>query len=177
MFLEAATFTIISLGINDAKLDNHLITGDVFKLDKSANIIATSGVGIFPFGGQISNIPTTFIDNVSPSFTTWGMGLQISNPVNEIHLAFEKVGINRDVGDKFLFIAKGILAELNYPNIKVNPLLIRDPEENSSYLTLRLHVNTSFEESLALDSKLTRELVHRTTNIPENLSFAVYEME
>lgn len=181
MFLEAAAFTVISLGIHDANLDQHLKTSDVYKVGISISPPRHREAGGFVSVGYAytTALPISFVGNALANFTTWNMG---SNALavamdSDIHLAFDNVGIDRNVGDKFLDLAKGILAELNYPNIKVTPSFARDPEENASYLTLCLHVNASFEESLALDSKLTRELVYRTDNIPENLTFAVYEME
>lgn len=168
-FLKAAAFTVISFNAHGADINQNPVTNDVYKIISSVNMPAPK-----MFSDKAS-LATPFIGNVLPT-TTWGIVQQTLIPENSIHLALDSIGISRVVGDKLLNLAKGILAELNYQNVKVLPSLVRDPEENASYLTLCLHVNTTFEESLALDSKLTRELISRNVNLPENLSFAVYDL-
>ncbi len=168
-FLEAAAFTVISFGLPSTYLDQPLKTGDVYKV----NVLNSTPVQNKFLPVKTATMPAAFIGSVAPTVTTWGMWQQA---IGDVHRAFDEVGINRVVGDQLISLAKGVLAEMNHPSIKVIPSLVIDPEENATYLTICLHVNTTFEESLALDSKLTRELVDRADNMPENLSFAVYDI-
>lgn len=175
MFLQTA-ITVISFGVHGADLGHYPVTTDVYKVVAATSMPVNSESKEPTFvGGAV--IPTTFIGNAMPTMTTWGMALPALAPVNSLHLAFDRVGVNRVDGDQLLSLAKGILAEMKYFDVKVTPSVVNDPEENVSYLTLRLHVDADFESTLKLDSLLTRELVARTDLLPENLSFAVYELE
>lgn len=175
MFLQTA-ITVISFGVHGANLDYYPLTTDVYKVVTATSMpVSSESKETLFVGGAV--IPTTFIGNAMPTMTTWGMALQAVAPVNSLHLAFDRVGVNRTDGDQLLGLAKGILAEMKYFDIKVTPSIVNDPEENASYLTLRLHIDADFDTTLKLDSILTRELVSRTESLPEKLSFAVYELE
>ena len=174
MLLETA-ITIISFGIHDLNFDHYPITSDVYKVVTVTSMPVKNESSKIGSVGSLT-IPTSFINKAIPSMPKWDMVLQAVAPVSNVHLAFERAGINRSEGDHLLNLAKGILAEMKYSDVKATPSLVTDPEENATYLTICLHVNATFEESLALDSKLTRELVYRTDKIPENLSFAVYDI-
>lgn len=174
MFLQTA-ITVISFGVHGANLDHYPVTTDVYKVVSATSMPVNNESREISFIGT-AVIPTTFIGNAMPTMTSWDMSLQAVTPVNSMHLAFDRVGVSRIEGDQLLNLAKGILAEMNYSGIKVSPTLVTDPEESATYLTVCLHVNVTFEESLILDSKLTRELIYRTDSIPDNLSFAVYEI-
>ncbi|MEQ1638739.1 MAG: hypothetical protein ABL903_18930 [Methylococcales bacterium] len=174
-FLKAAAFTVISFNAHGAEIDQNPITSDVYKVIASVNTPALSAFNETSPVNQTFHV-APFLGNALPTLTTWGIVQQAFTPVNSIQLALDSIGISRAIGSQLLSMAKGILAELNYSEVKVSTSLVRDPEENVSYLTLCLHVNATFEESLALDSKLTKELISRAVNIPENLSFAVYDI-
>lgn len=174
MLLETA-ITVISLGVQIPNFEHYQATRDVYKMVATTSMPANNESREAPFAGG-GVIPTTFIGNTMPTITTWGMVLQTFAPVNTLHIAFDKAEIKREIGDYLLSMAKGVLIEMKYPSVDVRPSLVSDPEENAVYLTLCLHINATFEESLALDSKLTKELISREINMPENLSFAVYDI-
>lgn len=174
-FLKAAAFTVISFSAHGANIDPNPITSDVYEVITSINLPALKGAAEGAPLGQTSNV-IPFVGNALPTITTWNMFQGTVTPESSLQLAFDNVGVNRVVGNQLLSMAKGILAEMNYSHVEVVPSLVKDPEENASYLTLCLHVNATFEESLALDSKLTNELISRSVNMPENLSFAVYDI-
>ncbi len=159
----AATFTVISLFMHGIDLDQSCQTKDVYKMPTDRFV---------PHAMGASNGLSTFASEPQNTFTTWLLNPQKS----DLGIAFNISGINENLGNRLLGMAKGILAEMNYANVKVKPTLVRDPDENATYLTVRLYVNASFEESLELDSKLTSELIQRTDSLPENLSFAVYDV-
>ncbi len=160
----AATFTVISFVMQGIDLDQaYPQTKDVYKMPISIPV---------PHAMDASLALPTFVNRPQNTFTTWNPNPQKS----DLSVAFNSSGVNEDLGNRLLGMAKGILAEMNYTNVKVRPTLVRDPEENTTYLTVRLYVNATFEESLELDSKLTRELIQRTDSLPENLSFAVYDV-
>lgn len=176
MLLETA-ITVISLGVQSPNFEHYQATRDVYKMAAAATMPAINESIEKSFVSSMAT-PTTFIGTAMPTMTTWNVALQAATPpINSIHIAFDKVGINRAEGDQLLVLAKGILAEMNYADTKVTSSIVNDPEENESYLTLRLHVDADFDTSLKLDSILTRELVSRTESLPEKLSFAVYELE
>lgn len=174
-FLKAAAFTVISFNAHGAEIDQNPITSDVYKVITSINTPVQRAFNETSQVNQTLHV-APFLGNTIPTLTTWGIVQQTVAPENSINLALDSAGINRTIGNQLLNIAKGILAELKYSEVKVSPSLVRDPEEDASYLTICLHVDVTFEESLVLDSKLTKELISRTVNIPENLSFAVYDI-
>lgn len=154
----AAKITVISFVMQGAALNN-----DVYKMPASIPV---------PHAMDDSLALPTFVNGPQDTITTWK-----PNPLkSDLGIAFNSSGVNENLGNHILNMAKGILAEMNYSDVKVKPTLVRDPEENATYLTLRLYVNATFEESLELDSKLTSELIQRTDSLPENLSFAVYDI-
>lgn len=157
----AATLTVISFVVQGIDLDQS--SQDVYKMPISIPV---------PHAIDASLALPTFVNRPKNTFTTWSLNPQKS----DLSVAFNSCGINEDLGNRLLGMAKGILAEMNYASVKVKPILVRDPEENATYLTVRLYVNATFEESLELDSKLTSELIQRTDSLPENLSFAVYDI-
>lgn len=159
----AATCTVISFVIQGIGLDQPFKTEDVYKMPMNK---------LVPHAMNASHGLPTFVSEPQNTFTTWHLNPQKS----DLSVAFNSSGVNEDLGNRLLGMAKGILAEMNYINVKVKPILVRDPEESATYLTVRLYVNATFEESLELDSKLTSELIQRTDSLPENLSFAVYDI-
>ena len=174
MLLKTA-ITVISFGIHSPNFEHLPITSDVYRVVSATSTTLNREPREISYAGT-ALLPTTFIGNAMPSVTSWGMPVQATSPVNSIHLAFESVGVSRVEGDHLLTLAKGILAEMKYFDVVITPSIVHDPEENSSYLTLRLHVDADFESTLKLDSCLTKELVARTNLLPEKLSFAVYEL-
>lgn len=176
MLLETA-ITVISLGVQIPNNEYYQATRDIYKMVVATTMPSKNEPIEKSFIGNFAT-STAFFGNAIPTITTWNMTLQaLVPPVNSIHVAFDKVGINRAEGDQLLILAKGILAEMKYAETKVTSSIVNDPEENVSYLTLRLHLDADFETTLKLDSILTRELVSRTESLPEKLSFAVYELE
>jgi hypothetical protein len=169
-FLKAAAFTVISFNAHGAEIDQNPITSDVYKVIASVNTPVLSAFNETSPVNQTFHV-APFLGNALPTLTTWGIVQQAFTPVNSIQLALDSIRVSRAIGSQLLS-----MAELNYSEVEVSTSLVRDPEENVSYLTLCLHVNATFEESLALDSKLTKELISRAVNIPENLSFAVYDI-
>lgn len=159
----AATFTVISFAIQGIGLSQPSQTKNVYKMPISIPV---------PHAIDAYLDFTTFVIKPQNTLTTWNINPQKS----DLSVAFSSSGVNEDLGNRLLGMAKGILAEMNYVGIKVKPTLVRDPEENATYLTVRLYVNATFEESLELDSRLTSELIQRTDSLPENLSFAVYDI-
>lgn len=159
----AATFTVISFAMQGVDLDQPFQTKDVYKMPINIS---------FPHAMDASHGLPTFVSEPQNTITTWHLNPQKS----DLNVAFNSSGVNESLGNRLLGMAKGILAEMNYVSVKVKPTLVRDPEENATYLTVRLYVNATFEESLELDSKLTSELIQRTDSLPENLSFAVYDL-
>lgn len=159
----AATFTVISFAIQGIGLSQPSQTKNVYKMPISIPV---------PHAIDAYLDFTTFVIKPQNTLTTWNINPQKS----DLSVAFSSSGVNEDLGNRLLGMAKGILAEMNYVGIKVKPTLVRDPEENAIYLTVRLYVNATFEESLELDSRLTSELIQRTDSLPENLSFAVYDI-
>lgn len=159
----AATFTVISFAIQGIGLSQPSQTKNVYKMPISIPV---------PHAIDAYLDFTTFVIKPQNTLTTWNINPQKS----DLSVAFSSSGVNEDLGNRLLGMAKGILAEMNYVGVKVKPTLVRDPEENATYLTVRLYVNATFEESLELDSRLTSELIQRTDSLPENLSFAVYDI-
>lgn len=159
----AATFTVISFAIQGIGLSQPSQTKNVYKMPISIPV---------PHAIDAYLDFTTFVIKPQNTLTTWNINPQKS----DLSVAFSSSGVNEDLGNRLLGMAKGILAEMNYVGIKVKPTLVRDPEENATYLTVRLYVNATFEESLELDSRLTSELIQRTDSLPENLSFTVYDI-
>lgn len=159
----AATFTVISFFMQGIDLDQSCQTKDVYKMPTDK---------LVPHAMDASHGLPTFVSEPQNTFTTWHLNPQKS----DLSVAFNSSGVNEDLGNRLLGMAKGILAEMNYTDVKVKPTSVRDPEENATYLTVRLYVNATFEESLELDSKLTNELIQRTDRLPQNLSFAVYDI-
>lgn len=159
----AATFTVISFAIQGIGLSQPSQTKNVYKMPIST-----------PVPHAIDAYPdfTTLVIKPQNTLTTCNINPQKS----DLSVAFSSSGVNEDLGNRLLGMAKGILAEMNYVGVKVKPTLVRDPEENATYLTVRLYVNATFDESLELDSRLTSELIQRTDSLPENLSFAVYDI-
>jgi hypothetical protein len=159
----ATAITVISFVMQGVDLNQSVQTKDVYEMP------------INKFAPQAMNASQglpTFVSEPQNTFSTWHLVPQKS----DLSIAFNSCGVNEGLGTHLLGMAKGILAEMNYSNVKVKPTLVRDPEEDATYLTVRLYVNATFEESLELDSKLTSELIHRTDRLPQNLSFAVYDI-
>lgn len=90
---------------------------------------------------------------------------------------FETIGLSSKEGIALFNRASEILAEEMYPCTSVIPVIANDPEEEVSYLTLRLYVNASMEKAFELDSMLTRGLISSFAKLPVRLSFSVYENE
>lgn len=91
--------------------------------------------------------------------------------------AFDAIGLLRNEGFVFLNKAKEILESESFSCTATVPCISSDLEEDTKYLTVRLHANVSFEKSLELDSFLTKKLVASFARLPERLSFAVYETD
>ena len=165
-FLEAAAFTVISFVSNTTAFNDNS-TRNIYKpelQEKRIELTKATSTQIKIFGS--AEAPSLVIGKVFYEFPS----------PNPIHLAFNEAGISQNDGDAFLNIAKGILAEMRYPVKKVTPQLINDPEENSFYLNLKIHVEATFEDTLMLDSLLTKILLSRIDQLPEKLSFSVYEI-
>lgn len=165
--LTVPAFTLISFGA----LGQTQQINDVYRFPVETSL--PSGMNT---DSVIPTIPLSFISNPLHTYTAWHSIALIPQVKGEVSLAFSRCGVDEAIGNGLLNMAKGILAEMSYADIKVEPVLVTDPEENATYLTLRLYVNATFEESLQLDSKLTSELIQRTDSLPENLSFAVYDL-
>lgn len=90
---------------------------------------------------------------------------------------FQKIGLSSKDGIALLNRASQILTEAEYPCTTVIPIIANDPEEEMSYLTLRLYVNASMEKAFELDSMLTKGLISSFARLPIRLSFSVYENE
>lgn len=95
----------------------------------------------------------------------------------ELLKEFHKIGLPEKDGLALLLRAKEILGAANFPCAKVIPIVANDPEEEMSYLTLRLYVNASMEKAFELDSALTKDLISSFAKLPVRLSFSVYENE
>ena len=165
--IVAPAFTVISFGSFG---QSHQIN-DVYRFP-----IDTSALNSMSLASTMPTMPQSFISNPLNTYTAWHSITLIPQARSEVSIALNQCGVDETIGNDLLNMAKGILAEMSYADIKVVPVLVTDPEENATYLTLRLYVNATFEESLQLDSKLTSELIQRTNGLPENLSFAVYDI-
>lgn len=91
--------------------------------------------------------------------------------------AFKDIGLNSEIGLALLAEAKEILKSVSYPVIQVVPVVAHDLEEGKTYLTLQLYVNADFDKALELDSLLTEGMVSAFPELPQKLSFVVYENE
>lgn len=169
--LAAPAFTLISFGAHGACLDHTPQISEVYRLP-----LETSAPNSMSHVSAMPTIPQSFISNPLSTYTVWHLITQPLPVRNEVSVALNQCGVDEAIGNDLLNMAKGILAEMNHANVKVAPVLVTDPEENATYLTLRLYVHATFEESLQLDSKLTSELIQRVGILPESLSFSVYDI-
>lgn len=165
--LTVPAFTLISFGA----LDQTQQINDVYRFPVETSV--PSGMNT---DSVIPTIPQSFISNPLNTYTAWHSIAPIPQVKSEVSVAFSRCGVDEATGNGLLSMAKGILAEMSYADIKVEPVLVADPEENATYLTLRFYIHATFEESLQLDSRLTSELIQRVGILPENLSFSVYDI-
>jgi len=164
MLIKAAAFTVINfVAINQANQEE--FTRDIYRVNVQDNTFDS----IKTPSSQIKIIGRS----ISPTLIS-GLGIFETPKTNPIDLAFKETRINSQEGNKVLAIAKGILAEMSSPVASETAEVINDPDENVAYLNIRLHINTSFEEALEIDSQLTRSLLSRVGKLPERLTFAVY---
>lgn len=166
MFIQIATFTVISYMATPQELHGDS-TRDIYKFDsnnKSVELIKAPS-------NQIK-----LISGINAPSLIYGTNFIEVPTVNPIDSALIRAGISLEDGNKVLLIAKDILAEMNFPAIRMTPELINDPDEDVEYLNIKLHINASFEQALELDSALTRNLLSRVENLPERVTFAVYDI-
>lgn len=167
MFIEATTFTVISyVTIPSGSTSN--TTRDIYKLEpneKSTEFIRTTpSTQLKLLGGFL--IPSLIL----------GRDLVEVAQTNPVDLALAQAKIPLDEGNQALLIAKGVLAEMQFPIKRIAPQLINDPEGDCYYLNLKLYIDSTFEESLELDTILTKQLSSRVEILPERLSFSVYDL-
>ncbi len=166
MLIQAATFTVISQIALPQEINGNS-TRDIYKFNSkehSVELIKTPS-------SEIKLIGTL----LTPSLI-FGKNLTELPSINPIDAALIKAGISLEDGNRNLSIAKGILAEMNFPAIKITPELINDPDEDIEYLNIKLHIHASFENALELDSLLTKSLLSRVEKLPERITFAVYNL-
>ncbi|ADI28526.1 hypothetical protein [Methylotenera versatilis] len=190
MFTQAASYTRINLEFHGFATDQTAKYYDIYKNVVDQQRITSAS--LITIGGELNNqnlvlptLPIHLIQNESalnytakltPIYLVKATDALIINNADAIQLAFDQVGVERANGNQLINLGKGILAEMSYKDIVVAPSLVEDPEEDSISLTIRFMLNVSFEESLVLDTKLTKEMINRANDTPDNLLFAVYPM-
>jgi hypothetical protein len=163
---DLATYTVISFCAGSSLVYGNNQLNDIYKVSISqpSNFIQCE---------QAYNIPTLafpkYIQSTLPAPLTNNIG-------DDFSVLFNKAGIDFSIGNELLEMAKGILAEASYTDISITPDLSDDPDENSMLLTFSIYIKATFEESLAIDTLLTRELIKRVGNLPENLSMIVHDL-
>lgn len=167
MFIETATFTVISyMALPSGSASNP--TRDIYKLEQKEKVTelikSTHSTQIKLPGGV-----------AAPSLIL-GREFVLTAQPNPINLALAQASISLEEGNQALLIAKGVLAEMRFPIKRVLPQLINDPEGDCYYLNLKLYIDSTFEESLELDTLLTKQLSSRIETLPERLSFSVYNL-
>jgi hypothetical protein len=116
------------------------------------------------------NYPASFIRLDIPKFST-------SEEDAVLRGAFEEIALPQSVWRPLLGKAKEALASASFTPIKIVPVLAKDMEEDQSLLTIRLYVDADFEKAMELDLFLTKSMVAFFPELPEQLSFTVYESD
>lgn len=161
----AESFIAISILAAGAQLNRN--TRDTYNFQPSSQEVPTSlivsGITQPPLYGEIY-VPTAIDRPVA-----------YSDRDILVARALSASGIRIEDGLSLLAKAKQLLSEERHPCVEIIPVLAHDMDEDATYLTLKMVVDTSFETSLELDASLTRGLIKSFKRIPERLSFAVYE--
>jgi hypothetical protein len=91
--------------------------------------------------------------------------------------AINAANLDADATLELLEEATRILREQGFPAVSTEAVLATDPEEDESYLTIRLHIAGALELALQVDEILTERLIATGATMPSALSFAVYERD
>lgn len=159
--------SLITISILAAGAQLNRNTRDTYNVQPPSREVSTS---LISFGVT----PPTLLGQAYVS-TTIGSTIVYSDSDIMVARALSASGIRFEDGFLFLAKAKQLLSDAQYPCVEVVPVLAHDMDEDATYLTLKMVVNTTFEKSLELDASLTRGLIKSFKRIPECLSFAVYE--